>query len=157
MKLRKLCAAAASLPRLWVLMSVAPRNPTSFQPRSSATIWTKFGLRSVTAVVVRGVRLRVGNVGDCGRARDEPPEQCFTFHLRLAPEFAKSFVRQQGVCRAQLERPGIACHHGPGLYRTRWNFAFCLFANCLIGKAVRKLRSWLGLKSAVRFGMFSRR
>ena len=103
MKLRKLCAAAASLPRLWVLMSVAPLNPRFSQPRSSATIWTKFGLRSVTAVAVRGVRLRVGNVGDCGGARDERPEQRVTFHLRLAPEFAKSFVRQEGVLRAQLE------------------------------------------------------
>src|SRR5882724_3835602 len=29
-----------------VLMSVQPLNPTSFQPRSSATIWTKLGLFS---------------------------------------------------------------------------------------------------------------
>ena len=29
-----------------VRMSVAPLNPTSFQPRSSATMWTMLGLRA---------------------------------------------------------------------------------------------------------------
>src|SRR6266567_4025554 len=36
----------ASASMFGVLMSVQPLNPTSFQPRSSATIWTKLGLFS---------------------------------------------------------------------------------------------------------------